>query len=146
MKTNTAQEALEILKLMIDGGVEEYMFEYSPKGDFLDVISHESTDGWIKYKVRSGSIYPEIHTINAMFSNIFHAYIPTMPQLWKQILKFNEMQEEYNVDHILDWKRISIYKHKDNRVTKRFKYTDTDSMYLALLKVCVEIWKIKQED
>ncbi len=104
------------------------------------IIMNDDGNMWHTRKLQSKNFMQK-------FNNIFHHYLPTMTQLWEQILRFNDEQENITVHHSMLNKEFILYTTDNELKTTldRFTYTDADSMYLALLKVCLQIWKIKQE-
>ena len=131
------QEALEILAPMHKAGIEKYMWEPVVGGR---VIINNYVDIITRIEGNSEVCIMDIK-VPQYWTAIRKHYIPTMTQLWETVLEFNEEQKPLLAfDHSIICKSFYLYKLK-----KEFPYTDIDSLYLALLKVCLEIWKIKQE-
>lgn len=142
MKTSTHKEALKILKPM-HSDFEKYMFE--PEiGGYIDNDFIYKLNGQEVYTLEDNKRL----RIHYKSNKEYHIrYIPTLEQLWQVILKFNEEPKDWEVylPKCFKLKEIYLYtKINAVEIIKPFRYTDTNSMYLALLKVCVEIWKIKQ--
>ena len=150
-------EALRILEPMISVGLESYMFEPEVGGLLINGNKCELILDVYTYKHNS---YPTLkigtHPKSWFWGNYEtrEIYLPTFEQALDEILKFNDERVGYKIKHSLINKcfAISINQNKDNLESdiiwiniKEFTYTDTDSMYLSLLKICVHIWQINQE-
>lgn len=147
-KPETAKTALAHLKIMHDN-VETYMFTPEVGGylKFRRQPRQHRVFKLITMKSPNNFMVDGVWICN--WEQCFVYYLPTMTQLWRQVLEFNEEQKNYYIDHILDWKRLAIVLregcHTNGCCSNRFTYTDTDSLYLALIQVCCQIWRIRQE-
>ena len=133
MNTKTATAGLEILKPMHED-FEKYMFE--------PVVGGMTFSTQTNIPLSESSV----ETLKLNWYQFYKRYLPTWKQLWAEVLRFNDGQKYRSVAHFVEGKELSIYYKSQHTSKKIQRYTDTDSMYLALLKICVEIWKIEQGD